>query len=225
MDARLKTPFRLLLVGPSGSGKTSWVMKLTHWSETLFDRKPAYVVYYYNIWQNAYGQMRNVDEFRQGIPTREEIENLSVYSERGGSLVIIDDQLKNINADLSEIFMVAGRHSDVSLVFLSQNLFPKDQHFRNISLQSTYIVLMKKPRDSSSINHLARQLSPSNSRFIISSYVDATEKNPYSYFFIDLHQETDEKLRYRTNVLPHEQPHIAYVPKAKAATGSRRRAT
>ena len=132
-------------MGPSGSGKTSWVMKLLYWSETLFDRKPVYVDYYYNIWQNAYGQMRNVDEFCQGIPTREEIENLSVYSEQGGSLVIIDDQLKNINADLSKIFMVAGRHSDVSLVFLLQNLFPKDQHFRNISLQSTYIVLLKNP--------------------------------------------------------------------------------
>jgi len=45
MDARLKTPFRLLLVGPSGSGKTSWVMKLLHWRETMFERQPAYVVY------------------------------------------------------------------------------------------------------------------------------------------------------------------------------------
>ena len=224
MDARLKTPFRLLLVGPSGSGKTSWVMKLLHWRETMFERQPAYVVYYYNVWQNIYSQMANVvDDFRQGIPSTEEIESLSAYKGRGGSLVVIDDQLKNITGELAAIFQVAGRHSGVSLLFLSQSLFPKDPNFREISLQSTYIVLMKNPRDGASINHLARQVSPSNYHFIINSYADATLKNAYSYFLIDLNQETDEHLRYRTNIFPQEEPHIAYVTRAEKVSGPKSR--
>jgi len=51
---------------------------------------------------------------------------------------------------------------------------------------------MKNPRDGASINHLARQVSPSNYHFIINSYADATLKNAYSYFLIDLNPKAEK---------------------------------
>ena len=211
-DIRLKSFFRLMLVGPSGSGKTSWAMSLLQSLDQVLDRKPAKVIFYYNVWQNLYNDMENhIDEFRPGVPTRQEILALSSLSTQGGCLVIIDDQVQNVNKDLAEIFMVAGRHSGISLIFMSQNLFSKDPHFRNISLQSTYIVLLKNPRDGSSVSHLAKQLKPGNSKFLLDAYADATQ-TAYSYFFIDLHQETPELIRYRKNIFPRENPPIVYVP-------------
>lgn len=202
-----------MLVGPSGSGKTSWAKSLLQSTNQLMDTKPAKVIFYYNVWQNLYTEMEQlVDEFRQGVPTKQEILALSGLLSQGGCLVIIDDQVQNVSKDLAEIFMVAGRHSGISLVFMTQNLFSKDAHFRNISLQSTYIVLLKNPRDGSSVSHLAKQLKPGNSKFILDAYADAT-RSAYSYFFIDLHQETPELIRYRTNIFPREKKNpIVYVP-------------
>lgn len=212
-DLRLKTFFRMMVVGPSGSGKTVWTANFLR--SNLIDVKPNKVILYYNIWQSIYQQLGKeglVDTFRKGVPSLQDILNLSVHKDGGGSLVIIDDQLPNMTKELAEIFMVAGRHSGVSIIFLSQNLFPKEPWFRNVSLQSTYLALMKNPRDASSIAHLAKQLKPGQTRFLTNVFADATE-NPYSYLFVDLHQQTPEKMRFRSRILKGEEPQIAYVPK------------
>ena len=201
----------MLLIGPAGSGKTTWILHLLRSLNELVNPKPNKIIFYYNIWQPLYDYMDEfVHEFRKGIPARSEIEDLAVHRGEGGSLVIIDDQLQNVNKELAEIFMVAGRHSGVSLIFLSQSMFPRDPHFRSISLQSSYIVLMKNPRDSFSIGYLARQLKPSNSRALINIFHDATHR-PFSYLLFDLRQETGEDYRFRSNIFPHENPAHAYL--------------
>ena len=155
-DIRLKTFFRLLICAPSGSGKTTLVKNLLKECDRLFDIPPAKVIYHYNLYQDLFDEMKNdglVHEFRHGAPSMESVQELAVYKDEGGCLLIIDDLLQSVGADMAELFQVGSRHNGVSIIFLSQNLFPKNKHFRDISLNCSYICLPKNVRDKSSIVH------------------------------------------------------------------------
>ena len=54
-------------------------------------------------------------------------------------------------------------------------------------------------------------MHPEDSDSLYKSYLDATER-PHGYLILDFVQDTDERLRYRTNAFPDEYPSIIYVP-------------
>jgi hypothetical protein len=74
-----------------------------------------------------------------------------------------------------------------------QNMFEKGM--RTASLNTQYIVLLKNPRDKIQIGKLADQLMPSNRRFLVNVYDDAT-KLPHSHLVLDFQQSTSEEMRF-----------------------------
>ena len=56
---------------------------------------------------------------------------------------------------------------NVSVVYLTQNVFDKNKYARTISLNAHYLVLFKNPRDAS---QFARQMYPNASKFAIEVY-------------------------------------------------------
>ena len=80
-----------------------------------------------------------------------------------------------------------------------------------MSLHSHYLVVFKSPRDSSQVNHLARQMFPGHVKYMQEAFEDAT-KRPYGHLFCDLQPETPTDFRLRTNIFPRETQH-AYVRK------------
>ena len=121
------------------------------------------------------------------------------------NLLVLDDMMEEASGDkrIEQLF-TRGRHDNLSIIYLTQNLFHKKQ--RNISLNSDYMIVFKNARDQTQFANLARQLMPSNVKFLMSSYKDAT-KLPHSYLMLDLKATTNDKHRVRTNILPHEAPH------------------
>ena len=95
-------------------------------------------------------------------------------------------------------------------------MFQQGKGQRTISLNSQYTCLFKNPRDSQQISFLARQLFPSNPKFIQQAYIDATSR-PFGYLFLDLKQETPDEYRYRTNIFGEGDPPypMVYQPKYK----------
>ena len=71
------------------------------------------------------------------------------------------------------------------------------------------MVIFKNARDQTQFTNLARQLMPSNTKFLLSCYRDAT-KLPHSYLLLDLKVNTDDKHRVRTNIL--HSPQYVYIP-------------
>ena len=94
----------------------------------------------------------------------------------------------------------------MSVVYLAQNLFPKNKFARTISLNAHYMVLFKNPRDASQFANL-RQMYPKRSQFAVEAYKDAT-REPYSYLLVDLRPEQDDDLRLQTNVFPGETQYV-----------------
>ena len=61
---------------------------------------------------------------------------------------------------------------------------------KTISLNATYIVLFKNPRDMSQVSHLDKQVYPGGNGLLTAAYCDATSSRAHSYVVIDFNQST-----------------------------------
>ena len=213
MDVQIKTPFRMILAGPSMSGKTTLIRKLLVNGEKMFDRQFVKILWCYGQFQNeTFAKIKkevpNV-EFHEGLP-----ENIQTqFNTSHPNLVILDDLMADASKDerIAKLFIMTSHHLNISLAYLTQNIFHKGTQSRTISLNADIILLTKNTRDKSQIQYLARQLAPDRPKFIQESYQDATSI-PYGYLFIDLKPETPEQIRVRTGIFPGEV-HVAYLRK------------
>ena len=69
------------------------------------------------------------------------------------------------------------------MIYLTQNLFHKNQ--RALNLSSDYMVIFKDPRDNSQFSTIARQIRPDKEKFLMCAYKDATSF-PQTYLMLDL---------------------------------------
>jgi hypothetical protein len=200
-----------LLVGPSGCGKTYRVCDILRLKEYLIENGENIknIIFCYAAWQPIYDKLREqhvVTKFIQKKPSSDEfVQLVKDYRDDGGSIVVIDDFMSQIDQDLVDIVTVQSRHYNTSTFILFQSLFPPNKLARQISLNVKYLHVHKNPRENAQIQTLARQLSPKNSKWIVEAYHAVTQE-PHQCLLIDLTQQREEKLRYRSNYLPNEFP-------------------
>lgn len=194
----------MIIAGPSGSGKTVFTRKLIEYSQKLIDPPPQKIVWCYGVYQKFFNELHHV-EFHDGLP------DLSMFDGSQRTLLIIDDLMHETDDRVSQIFTRESHHKSISVAYLTQNFFHKSKQSRTMSLNAHYLVLFKNVRDATQISHLATQMYPGKSKFLIDAYRDSTSA-PYSYLFVDLKPNTDEKIRVRSNIFPDETTYV-YVPK------------
>ena len=219
-DIRFKTSFNCIIHGPSGTGKTTFVKNLLMLRNQLFSTPPAKVFLFYTMNQSIYEAMKNeslVDELinvsREQFPALDDIVNMvHPYKDSGGSLLIFDDVLTELNPDFENIFCNLSHHEMASVIFMTQNLFYKNGVYRTLSLNAHYFIFMKNNRDGQQISTLARQICPGNSKYIVQAYEAAT-KRPYSYLIADFRSDTPPAIKLRSHIFPHEFPTVTYLEK------------
>jgi len=200
LDLRLKCPFTMMVSGPSNCGKTTFTKNVLLKRRLKYNKTPGKVYWFYKVDQPQYGQMLElgiVDEFVEGMITMNWIKD---NIEMSNCTVVIDDMSLEVTDDTAKIFSIASHHYQLNVIFICQNLFTQIKAFRDISLNSTYHVIFKNPRDKSSITHFAKQFAPGRTRDLAAIYFKAT-KQPHTYLFIDYHQQTKEENRVLSNVL------------------------
>ena len=206
----------MLVAGPRGAGKSEFVKQLLALKRFIMTDPPERIVWFYGRHQpdlfRSLAQELPCIEFYEGLPTN--IEGMFDRSKR--NICIIDDLMQSASGNqLVENLFANRRHLNLSVVFVSQNLFYNGKKCRTISLNSTYIVVFKNPRDQSQIRHLACQMFPSKPKFLQVAYEDAT-KDPYRYLFLDFHPNSPEFARVRGNIFPYDlldDPCCLYLPK------------
>lgn len=219
-DLRLKVPSTFILAGSSGCGKTEMTLNIVRNADVMFEdsRCAQNVVYYYKQWQDSYDRVQKegiIHHWVNELPTCNDLtERTETFKQTGGSIVVIDDFAGELNKDIAHIFTALSHHLTLVVFLLTQNLFSKNPVFRDISLNSKYIILFKNPRDSSQINNFARQFSPGKVKFIVESFRKATEF-AFSYCLYDSCQTTPDMLRVRSHILPHEAPMKIWLPTKK----------
>lgn len=210
-DARLVTPFSMVLSGPPGSGKSQFIVNMLTRANQIMTKKPDYVVYCHGTVTSDDFRRGLVNEFRQGVPSYEDIQTLTRrYKHGNGCMIIIDDLLDAVETPVvRDLFTKISRHDNVSVIFVTQNTFLKSPNYRTISLNTNYYVFFRNFRDRTPLRAFAQQYMPDNSKFILDVYNDVM-KTPYGHLLIDLRQQTDNRLRVRSNAL--EEPITVYLP-------------
>ena len=199
-----KHPFAAIVAGPSACGKTQFVLKFLKHLKDMCNTEFYEIVWYYAEWQSWYCKYPYI-RFEEGLSNM-------TFPDANPRLVIIDDLMRESNTIVIDLFTKGCHHKNISVFFITQNLFHQGKGQRDISLNAYYIVYFKNPRDKAQIQHLARQICPENIKFIQEAYADATFK-PHGYLLIDLKQNTLEELRYRSNIFPSDENQFVYVPK------------
>ena len=187
-----KHPFTAIIAGPSGSGKTVFTRKLIEHASRIIAPPPQRLVWCYGIYQPFFNEMKSV-EFMEGVS------DANLFDGQQRTLLILDDLMHETDDRVSQIFTRVSHHKSLSVLYLTQNLFYKTKQNRTMSLNAHYLVLFKNPRDMTQISHLAAQMYPGKSKYMIESYRDATSI-PFSYLLVDLKSDTEEKMRLRSNI-------------------------
>ena len=192
MDALWKHPFTCIVAGPTGCGKSTFVTRMLPHAAAMIDPPPEQITWCYGEWQEAYattdlGHVR----FEEGLPTA------AMFDSTTRNLIVIDDLMAETDERVTTLFTKKSHHRNTSVLYLVQNLFPKNKESRTISLNSQYMVVFKNPRDASQMANLARQMYPGRGKFVQEAFKDATSV-PYGYLLVDLKQDTPEDMRLRT---------------------------
>ena len=210
-DLRLQNPFRLMLAGSSGCGKTTKTLKLLQNAESVFSdpRCMQNVIYFYKQDQSFFKDFKPyVHKWVNQLPNEELIESLAnPYKDSGGSIMILDDFQNNITTDIENLFAAGSHHLNISVILIVQNLFYKE--IRHVAGNVQYMIVFRNPRAASQFRILAQQLTAGSYKWLLDSFLDATSK-PYSYIFIDSHQDSPEVIKYRTNIFADEGEMIVY---------------
>lgn len=172
-------------------------------SDTHFDR----IFLYYGELQAGYSDFGRAVELREGLP-----QSSDWAGDSRPKLVIIDDLMRESSSGgaIVNLFTKCSHHNNLSVIFITQNIFHQGKGQRDISLNSQYIVVFRNLRDRSQIQHLSRQVCTENPRVLQEAYYDATSR-PYGYLLLDLKQDTPDNIRFRTSIFPDDEFEYVYV--------------
>jgi GTPase SAR1 family protein len=168
-----------MIAGPSGAGKTSLLEKILINKKTILDKQPQRIVFCYKNNQEAYDVFNLFDvpvEFIKGIP-----EDLA-FDPKINNILIIDDLMADCkdNQNVADFFTRRSDHENISVIFLSQNIFMKGSCARDISLNSSYLILFDNPRDRQQIRVVGQQMFPKKTKGFMEIFDDAvTGKNGF----------------------------------------------
>jgi len=134
--------------------------------------------------------------FNEGVP--EDFRNANGEP----CLLIRDDLLNDIySKKVCDLFTRGSHHRNISFILITQNLFHQGRFCTDISLNTHYIVTLKNVSDKKQFMYLANKMYPEDSIGLYNAYLDATQE-PHGYLLLDLTQDTNDGLRFRTNIFP-----------------------
>ena len=172
----------IMVAGPTSLGKTYWTHKLlTH---NMFTESVASVLYCYGVFQNYFNQMKipNI-EFHEGLLTLEKVQSLHDGSFH---VIVLDDLMEYIvkSIEVQNLFTKYCHHYNITVIFLTQNMFTQGPCARTININTHILVLFANKRDESQAMNLGKQLYPCNSKVFMDAYEDATSYL-HGYLVID----------------------------------------
>ncbi|KAF4514186.1 UNVERIFIED_CONTAM: hypothetical protein B566_EDAN019356 [Ephemera danica] len=151
----------------------------------------------------------------RGVPAYSDILQESTNDYSKPRLVILDDMQQQSSAtSVFDLFTKGSHHRNISVFLIVQNLFAQGKNKRDLSLNTSYIIYFKTPRDRTQIRYLARQVWPQDAKFLIEAFEDASQR-AHGYLLFDLKQSTPDNQRFCTNIVPSgDDPNTyCYVPR------------
>ena len=212
---KFESPSSTVIAGPSMAGKTVLALSILKHSHLMYTIPPEKILYAYGVYQKKFEdlevQIPNLT-LHHGLPSRDTLDELK--SDEGHNLLVLDDLMDEIckSSEMCSLFTRDVHHGRISVMMLSQNVFHQSRYSRTISLNTSYLILMKTCRDLEQIHSLSRQMFPSCRKRLVEAYEDATRK-PRTYLVVNnLTNSGDEDIRLSSCILPWETL-VLYIAK------------
>lgn len=222
-NLKIKHPATILVAGATGSGKTHFVRNVVEHSTEMLSPQPTLPIRV--LW--VFGARQSYKPLENNLVAIEYSDSLPESFE-GIDILVLDDLQNDLSGSkvLSDIYTKISHHSNMTVIFIVQNIFNQGQQMRNISLNSHYLVLTKNRRDLMQVKTLGNQLYGETS-FFSDAYKKAVLDREYGYLLVDLTPTTEEKYRLRTSIFPGEdtiifQRHVKAVKGLHSDSGSLR---
>lgn len=182
-DCKLQKPFRLMISGGSGTGKSTMLQKLV--DESHFSSPFDKIIYCYpDYLDEPPMSFDQIVENRPGVPDLQYFSSLPQ-----NSLIIYDDLMNECgkSADMMKLFSVIARKRNLSVIFIVQNVYDSNKHFRNIRLNATGFLLFNFYADKDVNKRLLRDLNVQS--HVPKHIMDQIYSQPFSYIYVDIHPQ------------------------------------
>ena len=226
VDGTFSHPFTMVLAGPSGSGKSTYVNNLMKNYEKYIDETFDYIYIMIGtdltenvLFTELLSNLKEKDiktevwEINKLFPNEKSlqeefpkyflniIQDHKIKKEKG--CLIIDDLMKEMaDSDvLMNLFTRMSTHSDISIIFLTQNLFFQGKKksnnttiFRNIK----YLILFYSKIDKSTLRYVVSRIGDQkNNKKLFYMLDQLMKEHRYIVFNLDLNK--DEEITFSTN--------------------------
>jgi hypothetical protein len=147
-------PFTCIIAGPTSCGKSVFVSKFLKHIDTMVNVDFKEIVWCFGELQPLHEAIRNAltipITFLEGLP---KLNDIAPESNAPPRLLIIDDLMTESNTEIVNLFSKGSHHRNLSIIYITQNLFHQGKGSRDISLNAHYSIIFKNPRDKSQIFH------------------------------------------------------------------------
>ena len=202
---KIQAPFTALFVGSSKSGKSTLLRKLLQ-SDNI-QPFPKQIIYIYGEYDtDNFTALSNI--FQERIVFKQDtIVDFTVLTKTSQDCIIIfDDMISRVFDEVAvqKLFVQGSHHRGISVIIISQNIYPKGKFSRTISLNCNYFFIFDIPRDRSSVKYLSRQAFPQKPNFLYNCYQDVVinknNQNSFRYIVVDFSIRSPEKFRIWSNI-------------------------
>ena len=161
-----------IIFGQTGAGKTHFILNVI--KNKLVHPFPNKLYYMYSVEQEFMKTWNTTENqpitFIKGL----DFEQLDTSEP---SLLVVDDLVLSTNKTVAEMFILGSHHKQISLFYITQNLFPNCPIFRIMSANAHYYVLFHCQRHFRQVHTLARQIFVGEDlKRITNAYKRASEK-------------------------------------------------
>ena len=200
----IRHPSSVIIAGPSGSGKSELVEQWLRYLN-VFQVKPHKIVYAYDRWQPRFDRMQKKDgiQFHRGLP--DPCHLTEWFGRTRGGVLVLDDLMEEGGQDkrVLDLFTKDSHHRNITVLYLTQDLFPPGKFSKTINLNAHYIVAFKNPRDHSGIRTILLQAFPDRWRQVLRLFKRVTSR-PFGYLMLDVHPASDDRYRLWSHLTPRE---------------------
>ncbi|CAH3151162.1 unnamed protein product, partial [Porites evermanni] len=191
----IRHPSSVIVAGPSGSGKSELVEQWLRYLN-VFQVKPHKIVYAYDRWQPRFDRMQKKDgiQFHRGLPDPRHLTQW--FGRTRGGVLVLDDLMEEGGQDkrVLDLFTKDSHHRNITVLYLTQDLFPPRKFSKTINRNAHYIVAFKNPRDQTGIRTILLQAFPDRWRQVLRLFKRITSR-PFGYLMLDVHPASDDRYR------------------------------
>ena len=192
----IRQPSSVIVAGPSGRGKSELVEQWLRYLN-VFQVKPKKIVYAYDRWQPPVRPYAKEGWHSVSSGLLDPNHLTKWFGPTRGGVLVLDDLMEEGGQykRVLDLFTKDSHHRNITVLYLTQDLFPPGKFSKTINRNAHYVVAFKNPRDQTCIRIILLQAFP---------FFKRITSRPFGYLMLDVHPASDDRYRLWSHLTPRE---------------------